>query len=83
MRSNGLVGVLAVGLVTVATLTARQAPPTVQVSEADARAAATKAIALLQQSMTTWESKRSCSSCHHQHLPLTLLRTARQRGRGL
>ena len=30
--------------------------------------------------MTTWESKRSCASCHHQHLPLTLLRTARQRG---
>ena len=39
------------------------------VSEAEARAAATRAIALLQQSMTTWESKRSCASCHHQHLP--------------
>ena len=80
MRSDRLVGMLVVGLATVATVTARQTPTVVPVSEADARAAATKAIVLLQQSMTTWESKRSCSSCHHQLLPLTLLRTARQRG---
>ena len=78
MRGTWVVGVVAVGTFAVATLTARQAPPAV--SEADARAAATKAIVLLQQSVTTWESKRSCASCHHQHLPLALLRTARQRG---
>ena len=78
MRSKWVVGVVAVGTFAVAPLTARQAPPAV--SEADARAAATKAIVLLQQSVTTWESKRSCASCHHQHLPLALLRTARQRG---
>jgi ankyrin repeat protein len=74
------VGVLTLGLLTVATLTARQAPAPAPVSEADAGAAAGKAITLLQQSVTTWESKRSCASCHHQHLPLTVLRTARQRG---
>lgn len=79
MRGSWFVGVLAISVVTAATLAARQAPPAVTVSDADARAAATKAIALLQQSMTTWESKRSCASCHHQHLPLALLRTARQR----
>jgi ankyrin repeat protein len=78
MRGTWVVGVVAVGTFAVATLTARQAPPAV--SEADARAAATRAIVLLQQSVTTWESKRSCASCHHQHLPLALLRTARQRG---
>ena len=78
MRGRWVVGVVAVGTFAVATVTARQAPPAVP--EADARAAATKAIALLQQSVTTWESKRSCASCHHQHLPLALLRTARQRG---
>jgi ankyrin repeat protein len=80
MRGAPLVGVLTVGLLTVATLTARQAPRAASVSEADAQAAATKAIALLQQSMTTWESKRSCASCHHQHMPIALLRAARQRG---
>lgn len=79
MRATWLVGVLAVGSLTVATLTARQAAPPA-VSEAAARTAAAKAITLLQQSMTTWESKRSCVSCHHQHLPFALLRTARQRG---
>src|SRR5688572_14720262 len=78
MRGIWVVGIVAAGTLAVATLTARQAPPAV--AEADARAAATKAIAVLQQSMTTWESKRSCASCHHQHLPLALLRTARQRG---
>ena len=91
MRGTGLVGVLAVGLCTIATLAAGPAPPAVArlrlqasarqaVSDGEARTAATKAIALLQKSMTTWESKRSCASCHHQHLPITLLRTARQRG---
>ncbi len=70
-------GVLAIGVVAAATLTAQGPPP---LSEGDARAAATKAIVLLQQSVATWESKRSCASCHHQHLPLALLRTARQRG---
>ena len=80
MRGAGLVGVLTVGLLAVATLTARQVPPAGSVSEADARSAATKAIALLQQSMATWESKRSCASCHHQHMPIALLRTARQKG---
>ena len=91
MRGAWLGGVLTVGLLAAATLSARETSPAVARlrlpgsarqadSEADARAAATKAIALLQQSMTTWESKRSCASCHHQHLPLMLLRTARQRG---
>ncbi|MBK5296451.1 MAG: ankyrin repeat domain-containing protein [Vicinamibacteria bacterium] len=73
-------GVLAIGLLTVATLTARQAPRAVSASDAEARAAATKAMALLQQSMSTWEGERACASCHHQHLPLALMRTARQRG---
>ncbi len=80
MRGTWLVGALAVGVLAVATLSARPAPPAVAVSGDQARAAATKAIALLQQSMTTWESKRSCASCHHQHLPLALLRSARQHG---
>ena len=74
------VGVVTVGLLSVATLTARPSPSTrAGGSDAEARAAATKAIALLQQSMTTWENKRSCASCHHQHLPISLLRSARQR----
>ena len=76
MRGTGLLGVVAVGLLSVATLTARpSSSASAAVSDAEARAAATRAIALLQQSMTTWESKRSCASCHHQHLPVSLLRT--------
>lgn len=78
MRGNALIGALVGGLLAVGTLAAQ--PPAVGVDDADARAAAAKAIALLQQSVTTWESKRACASCHHQHLPLALLRTARQRG---
>ncbi len=80
MRVTLLVGVLAVSLPTIATLVAGPASQANPISDTESRTAATKAIALVQKSTTTWESKRSCASCHHQHLPLMLLRTARQRG---
>ncbi len=79
MRGTGLIGVLSGGLLAVGTLTAQQ-PLVEGAAHANARAAATKAIALLQRSITTWEAERTCASCHHQHLPLALFKTARQRG---
>ena len=47
---------------------------------ATTQAAAARAIALVQRSVTTWDSKRQCASCHHQHLPIALLRSAREHG---
>ncbi len=69
MRGTGLLGVVAVDAGRDADGAAFVLDDSVGVSEAEAREEATKAIALLQQSMTTRESKRSCASCHHQHLP--------------
>ena len=48
------------------------------------RAAAEKALALLQRSQQTWDSKqlggRGCYSCHHQLLPALAYRVAREHG---
>ena len=44
------------------------------------REAATKAVALIQNSRTTRFSKQSCFSCHQQVLPALAFRAARQHG---
>ena len=49
-------------------------------TEADVRAAAAKAIKLIQRSQQIWATKETCSSCHHQLLPEIPLSLARQRG---
>jgi ankyrin repeat protein len=77
MRTSALV-VLCAALLGGAMVRGRETPSP---AEADTtRAAASRAIGLLQQSMTTWDTKRQCASCHHQHLPIALLRTAREHG---
>ena len=44
------------------------------------RAAAARALALAQASVTSFERQRPCSSCHHQSLSIETLRVARERG---
>ena len=44
------------------------------------RDAATRAVAMIQQSQKTWPSKQSCFSCHQQVLPALAFREARQHG---
>ncbi len=78
MRGWKLFGALALGVMAIGTLGAQRSGAPAGAGRAERRAAAVKAIGLLQQSMATWEAKRSCASCHHQHLPLGLLRSARQ-----
>ena len=51
-----------------------------QVTEAEARAAATRALELVQPSVATFDRARQCSSCHHHGLTLATLRVARERG---
>lgn len=46
----------------------------------DVRAAAGRALALVQASVTSFERQRPCSSCHHQALAIDALRVARERG---
>ena len=46
----------------------------------DAKAAATKAIALIQEVGARWPQKQSCVSCHNQLLPLLAFKRARQHG---
>ena len=45
-----------------------------------ARAAAVRAMPLLQKSAQTFVEKRACVSCHHNILPILTLRMARERG---
>src|SRR5215467_7769453 len=54
-----------------------------QVSSEEIRTAAAKSVALLQKASAAWFEKRSCTSCHHQNLPLMLFDTARHRGLGI
>jgi ankyrin repeat protein len=73
---NAVVVVLVVaslGLV----LSAREAAP---VAEKDARAAAARALALVQTSVASFDRQRQCASCHHHGLTLAALRVARERG---
>jgi ankyrin repeat protein len=58
------------------TLTWGASPP----APARVRAAAEKAIAVIQRSQETWYAKQSCFSCHHQVLPALAFRTARAHG---
>src|SRR5262245_61891646 len=51
-----------------------------QVSESEIRQATGKSVALLQKASTAWFEKRSCTSCHHQDLPLMVFDIARRRG---
>jgi ankyrin repeat protein len=44
------------------------------------RAAARKAVALLQHSVAVWDRKQTCFSCHHQGLAITTFRQALDRG---
>jgi ankyrin repeat protein len=46
----------------------------------EVRAAAGRALALVQASVTSFERQRPCSSCHHQALAIEALRVARERG---
>ena len=46
----------------------------------EARAAAVRALALVQASVTSFERQRPCSSCHHQALAIEALRVAREHG---
>lgn len=50
------------------------------ISRPDAKAAAAKAIALIQQVGARWPQKQSCVSCHNQILPLLALKRAREHG---
>jgi hypothetical protein len=49
-------------------------------STAQIRDAASKAVAMIQQSQKNWPSKQSCFSCHQQVLPTLAFREARQHG---
>jgi len=49
-------------------------------STARIRDAATRAVALIQDSQKNWYSKRSCFSCHQQVLPALAFRAAREHG---
>ena len=44
------------------------------------RAAASRAIALLQSTQKGWYAKQSCESCHQQILPAIAFRVAREHG---
>ena len=48
--------------------------------QARVRAAAAKAVAVIQNSQKTWFDKQSCYSCHQQVLPALAFREARQHG---
>jgi ankyrin repeat protein len=50
-------------------------PPAARIREA-----ATKAVAIIQQSQKSWYQKQSCTSCHQQILPALAFRAAREHG---
>ena len=75
MRMVLVVGVVA-SLVAGAVAGARDLAP----APAEARAAAGRALALVESSVASFERQRPCSSCHHQGLALETLRVARERG---
>src|SRR5258708_31935572 len=58
----------------VAPLCARDTTP------AQIRQAATKALAVIQNSQKTWYTKQSCLSCHQQVFPALAFRAAREHG---
>lgn len=47
---------------------------------AEIRRAASRSLALLQSTGETWWKSQSCTSCHHQNLPMMTFRLARERG---
>ena len=50
------------------------------IEEPELRAAAAKAIKLIQQSQAIWAKKETCNSCHHQLLPQIPIKLAREHG---
>ena len=57
-----------------------QANNAAPIEEAELRAAAAKAIKLIQQSQAVWAKKETCNSCHHQLLPQIPIKLAREHG---
>jgi ankyrin repeat protein len=58
-----------------------RSPEEVQpVRETELRAASTKALALVQRSQAVWNTKETCTSCHHQVLPTIAFELAGPRG---
>ena len=49
-------------------------------SNARIRDAAARAVALIQASQTTWQSRAGCSSCHHSFQPAPAARAALEHG---
>ncbi len=54
--------------------------PAESAESARIRAAATRSVALLQRVGSTWYKAQTCTSCHHQVLPMIALDAARQHG---
>ncbi len=75
MRSVLLLVAGCVGLATSAAVARRPEPPLIAPQE-ETRAAAARAVALVQRSVAVWDSKQTCNSCHHQALPVSMLETA-------
>jgi ankyrin repeat protein len=49
-------------------------------SESEIRAAATRAVALIQSSQKEWDDAWACASCHHQYLPAIAFQAAHHAG---
>ena len=56
------------------------AAPTEAPSETVLRDSATRAIRVIDRTVATWHTQRTCFSCHHQSLPIAAALVARSRG---
>ena len=56
------------------------AAPTEAPSETVLRDSATRAIRVIDRTVATWHTQRTCFSCHHQALPIAAALVARSRG---
>jgi ankyrin repeat protein len=77
MNAGSVAGVLAV-LLLPGVLSAQSPPGTY--SSANIRSAAAKAVVLLQEIGSTWYTKHTCTSCHHQSFPMMAFARARAHG---
>ncbi len=60
--------------------TAAAAAPTEPPSETVLRDSATRAMRVIDRTVVTWHTQRTCFSCHHQSLPIAAALVARSRG---
>jgi len=83
MRFAVVAGLSLVGVVALLVTDAQSMPRRVVASNVDdsaVRAAATRAVELMQQSQVTWRKAQTCASCHHVLEPQIPLQLARERG---